>query len=242
MDFAPLKTKRLYALVVEQILESIRDGTLKPGDRLPSEHELAQKWQVSRPSVREALTALELMDVVESSAGRGTYVKATADLANTMFPQVLKLARSQDSPLDILEARLAVERHTAYLAAKRADDSALDKMESAISQMASELKSERTFDMESDRQFHLLIADAAGNPVLTRLAHIVLALTKQQLWLRIRNKSHEDPALPRKYHAQHEAILQALRERDGDRAAELMSQHLVDVRQDIFGAEETNND
>lgn len=242
MEFAPLKTKRLYLMVVEQILESIRNGGLKPGDRLPSEHELAEKWQVSRPSVREALTALELMGVVESSPGRGTYVKATADLANTMFPQVLKLARSQDSPFDILEARLAVERYTAYLAAKRADDGTLDKMQSVISQMAAELKSQGTFDMEGDRQFHLLIADAAANPVLSRLAHIVLALTKQQLWLHIRNKSHENPALPRKYHAQHSAILQALRERDGDRAAELMSQHLVSVKQDIFGVEETNND
>lgn len=238
MDFKPVKSKRLYVLVVQQVLESIRNGKLKPGDRLPPENELAQMWRVSRPSIREALTALELLRVTESRPRRGTYVKADADIVTMLLPEALEFGAVEESPLDIIEARVAVEQQTATLAAERIEDDEIKEMSATLSIMEAQLASAGTFDMESDREFHLQVAGAAGNPVLFRLAHAVLALTKQHLWLEIRNRSHENPALPRKYHEQHRAILEALREHSADRASSLMREHLLGVERDIFSPQE----
>jgi len=161
--FKKVQTKKVYMKIVEQIRDLIKEGKLKPGDKLPPEHILAEKFGTSRPSVREALSALEILGITESRGGKGNFIKD--DLNSPAYEQKFKELEEEESPFELLEARKAVETEIAGLAAEKAtkeDISAiqesLDKMKSAITNIPQV--------MEFDREFHINIAKAAHNSLL----------------------------------------------------------------------------
>jgi len=104
--------------IVEQVLDLIKEGKLKPGDKLPPEQVLAENFGTSRPSVREALSALEILGITESRGGKGNFIKDTP--RSPLYEQEVMELEKEESPFEILEARKAVEIEIAELAGKKA--------------------------------------------------------------------------------------------------------------------------
>jgi len=118
--FKKLESKKRNVQIAEQIIASIQDSTYKPSERLPSEREIAEQMNVSRPSVREALCALEMVGLLESRVGDGTYVRST-DPTSTRA-QALAILEMSESPFDVLDARRILEATVAAIAAQRAEE------------------------------------------------------------------------------------------------------------------------
>ena len=111
--FNKVKTKKVYIKIVEQILDLIKEGRLKSGDKLPPEQVLAEKFGTSRPSVREALSALEILGITESRGGRGNFIKDTPRYP--LYEQEVMELEEEESPFELLEARKALEIACALL-------------------------------------------------------------------------------------------------------------------------------
>lgn len=221
MKIEAIKTRRLYLRVADQLLQLMAEGTLKPGDRLPSERDLATSFGVSRPTLREALIALELAGSVEIRSGSGVYV-TQAKLA-----QLPELPDSGAGPFEILQARLCVEAETAALAAEEIDEVLLVELENSLREM--ERENQRDDNGESaDQQFHEIIARASGNGVLEA--------TVSWLW-QLRMQSEISTLFHRRVRAEgikpiladHEAIVNAIRQRDAEGARQAMTDHLQRV-------------
>jgi len=229
--FKKVQTKKVYMKIVEQIRDLIKEGKLKPGDKLPPEHILAEKFGTSRPSVREALSALEILGITESRGGKGNFIKD--DLNSPAYEQKFKELEEEESPFELLEARKAVETEIAGLAAEKAtkeDISAiqesLDKMKSAITNIPQV--------MEFDREFHINIAKAAHNSLLFSVMTYLADGLKEKLWVNLKEKSWSIPGRPQKYLEEHTEIFKAIRNKDSKSARKHMYAHLSAVEQDLL--------
>ncbi|MDD1787359.1 FadR/GntR family transcriptional regulator [Burkholderia gladioli] len=153
--------KRLYQSIAADILTLIRQGEFPVGERLPAERELALRLGVSRPSLREALIALEIGGRVEIRVGSGVYVRDPgADDENAV-------GALGDSPSELMQARAAIEGSVAALAAARMTAALADRLKRTVDRMHRFAAAGKT-PVDADRQFHMLIAEAAGNSVLAR--------------------------------------------------------------------------
>jgi len=161
--FKKIKTQKVYMRIVEQITNLVEKGKLKPGDRLPPEHVLAEKFGASRPSVREALSALEILGVIESRAGRGNFIKNSLNLPS--YRKKLEELEREESPFELLEARKIIESQIASLAAQRATEEDISAIQDSLNKMKNALPDIPRV-MEYDRKFHINIAKAAHNSVL----------------------------------------------------------------------------
>lgn len=224
---APLRLPQRYEHVAERLLADMAAGRLAPGDRLPSERDLARALGVGRASVREALAALQNEGVLETRPGSGSFVAAGA----------AERVRAADlphdaSPSDLLEARALLEPAVARLAAARArrDDEAeelLAAMEAAVD-LAEPLA--RAAWSDADRLFHRRIAAMTGNPVMLALADQIAARMDEPLWRRLRDESVATPGRSRLHAAEHRMIYEAVAEGDADAAELYAAQHIRRVR------------
>ena len=231
MKYKAIRQERLYLKVSEQLSAHIDSGSVAPGERLPSERDLAEQFGVSRPTIREAMIALELAGRVEIRSGSGVYVR---DLGKT---ETAALPDDAPGPLELLEARYYIESDAAALAAERAGDAEIEAMEQAFQAMKLENRTPDSQE-EADERFHMLIAKASGNSAL----HAAI----QQLW-QIRRTSAMSVFFHDKLRERgikpiirdHRAILDAIRKRDGDAARKTMQKHLQDVLDAIVSEDET---
>jgi len=214
-----IRVQRLYVQVAQQLRGLIADGSLRAGQRLPSERDLAVQFGVSRPTIREAMIALEVAGLVEVRSGSGVYV-----LEQRGSPA--QVADSEPGPFEIIEARKLIEGETCALAAERITPAQLDELRALVREMADARHVEDA--EQADQRFHCLIAEAAGNS----------ALTAAVAWLwRLRNESEISTLFHRRVRAEgqrpivadHEAILAALARGDGVAAREAMGRHLQRV-------------
>lgn len=219
--------RRLYEQISQTLAAAIADGQYELGQRLPSERELAQTFGVSRPTVREAIIALELDGLVEVRVGSGVYV-------TSRLPPSGAEGAKDIGPFELLEARRAIESEACALAALRIDEAQLQELTDLVAEMREDnwhqeiLKSE-----EADRRFHLLIA------ISTRNSAIVAAV--QLLWdARARSpQSHSIDAKGRALGlkppvAEHVEILLALKRRDAEAARAAMHEHISRVIEDML--------
>src|SRR3954469_18428883 len=167
MPLQVVENRRLYRQIADQIARLVERGEYRPGARLPPERDLARQLGVSRPSVREALIALEVEGYVEVRIGSGVYVIERTAAGTTLDP-----LPEDSGPFELIRARWLIEAECAALAARhatraqvRAIETALDRMEAERSQGA---------PLDADRGFHLSIAEASGNSAL--------ALVVKTLW------------------------------------------------------------
>ena len=221
-----VRTSRLYEQIVQQIEESILKGDLKPGDQLPAERELAQRFGVSRTAVREAVKALREKGLVEAYSGRGTFITdGTSQAVRQSLDLMVKIGQPEGST-HLAEVRAILEPEIAALAALRAQESDLVVMRDAVAVMD---RSQRDPDayIEADLDFHLALAEAASNPLILSLIDSIVGLLREQR-LRIFNV----PGGPERGQFHHKHILQAVERRDGDKAREAMRAHLEQVRED----------
>ena len=159
MPIEAVSSKRLYRQIADQLSELVRRGEFKPGDRLPSERDLSQQFNVSRASVREALIALEIDGLVDVRVGLGVFVNA-APAANSQTA-----ALGEPGPFEVLSARYLIEGETAAMAAR--DGSARDhaRIRETLQLMDEEVKASGV-GLNADALFHLRIAEASGNSCL----------------------------------------------------------------------------
>lgn len=235
--FKPVRTSRVYSEVVAQILRLVDGGQIGPGDRLPPERFLAEQLQVSRSSVREAMTALEVLGVVEIRAGHGIFVGRAQ--SNHLIEEVSSLTEEQ-GPLEILEARLLIEPGAAQLAATRATAADRQSMRDQLRLMKEQL--DRGMDAWApDWGFHQAVAKAAQNPVVDAMLEVITQRTQSELWIRMRTHNFEQRARAFRYLEQHTGILAAIERGDGRAADQLMRKHIRSIQADLGMEGETSD-
>jgi DNA-binding FadR family transcriptional regulator len=223
---APLNEPQRYERIAERLAADVRAGRLAPGERLPSERELARRLEVGRASVREAIAALALRGIVETRPGSGSFV--AADAADRLAPGTA-LVTHDAGPFDVLEARLLLEPGVAALAARRGRrDAEAERLLDAMD--AAEAASDRAGWNDGDRRFHRQLAALTANPVLVGLADEVARLMDQPLWQRLRDDSIARPGRARIHAAEHRMIYEAIVDGDAAAASFYATQHLERVR------------
>lgn len=229
--FNKVRTKKVYIIIVEQIRDLIKEGKLKPGDKLPPEQVLAEKFGTSRPSVREALSALEILGITESRGGKGNFIKNKP--RSPLYEQEVMELEEEESPFELLEARKAVEIEIADLAAKKASQEdigaicdSLNKMEEAMNNIPKM--------MELDREFHMNIARAAHNNLLFSMMTYLSNLLKEKLWINMKEKTWNLPGYPQKYLKEHTEIFNAIKNKDSKNARTQAYHHLAGVEKDLL--------
>jgi GntR family transcriptional regulator, transcriptional repressor for pyruvate dehydrogenase complex len=205
--------------VVNRILDLVRTGMLRAGDRLPSERELIDIFGISRPSLREALRALSILGVVDSRHGGGAFV-TDLDARTLLAPLDFFLSLSETNLADAFEARRTVEIAIVRRAATQATAEDVDELRGMLTAHAKLFADPVGFRI-LDSRFHARLSTTAGNVVLERLAHALYSMG-----LDIRRRATEDPALIRRSLEEHTAIVRAVAAGDPDAAALAMAAHL----------------
>src|SRR5579862_6593113 len=229
-----IRASRLYEQIVQQVEESIHKGALKPGDQLPPERELAEQFGVSRTAVREAVKTLREKGLVEAYPGRGTFI--TDGSSNTMKQSLHRMMRSGNEGFAFLaEVRAILEPEIAALATTRADKEDLAAMREQVEVMDASQTDPDAY-IEADLDFHLALAEAAGNPIILSLIDSIVGLLREQ-----RLGTFETPGGPQRGQYYHRRILAAIETRNAEQARSEMRAHLQQVRDDSrlpSGAEE----
>jgi len=224
--YKAVQSSRLYEQIVKQIEESILKGALKPGDQLPAERDLAQQFGVSRTAVREAVKTLREKGLVESYSGRGTFITNGTSQAIKQSLDFMMRIGQQDGLVQLAEVRQILEPEIVALAASRVQEQHLAMMREAVAVMDEALRDPDAY-IEADLDFHLSLAEAAENPIILSLIDSIVGLLREQR-LRI---FYVDGGPDRgQYH--HKRILEAVEQRDEDRARDAMRAHLQQVRED----------
>jgi Transcriptional regulators len=223
------KPSRGVGAISAYLQRAIETGAYSEGDRLPPERQLATCFNAARSTVRRALDQLEKAGLVSRRLGSGTFVGATAaaghrtaDLANGI------------SPLQLIEARLAVEPFTTRLAVLHATRRNLDDMEVVLANAEGALNDKDAFS-KWDGEFHLLIAQASANPLLLNVYRQINHVRLHAQWDAMKEKILT-PDVITNYNRQHRGIYNALNERDGQLAHALISEHLEQAREDLVRA------
>jgi GntR family transcriptional regulator, transcriptional repressor for pyruvate dehydrogenase complex len=227
-ELGPIKSTRIYEEIVRQVKQLIAEGRLKTGDRLPPERELAEKFVVSRTSVREALRALESLGFIEIRPGEGTFVRAISVDA-LVGPLALMMTSQREAIGELFEARRVLEPAIAALAASRATPDEVQEMERILESQAREVTAGRT-GLAEDAAFHTAIGAAAHNHAITRIVHAIMDLLTQS-----REESLNTPGRPTRSHQDHRRILQAIAKRNPTAARQAMLDHLVAVEGLVLG-------
>jgi DNA-binding FadR family transcriptional regulator len=231
LTIGPLRVEQVYEQIARRILQDIQAGLLAPGQKLPSERELARQMEVGRSSVREAIGVLQVDGIVETRHGSGSFV--AADVTARLSDRSSSVLSAHDaSPFALLQAREAFEPAVARMAADRARSDAfaerlLDEMEQ-LSDPAS--PDQRAIWSDADRMFHRQIGVMTGNPVVIAMCDQLASIMDQPLWRRLRDDSLSDPGRMRIHIAEHRMIYEAV-SGGGAEAAELYSrEHIRRVR------------
>lgn len=233
MPIQSIEPRRLYRQIADQIRVLIRSGEFLPGERLPPERDLARQLGVSRPSVREALIALEVEGRVEVRIGSGVYVlgrdlagdrDSEGTLMSAAPAATVTDAGAEAGPFELLRARYTIESECAALAARAAKRAQLAAIEDALAMM------EQAFDageapLDGDRLFHLRVAEATVNGALVAVVKMLWAQRQGPLYQRLEHH-YDTPALWQAAIAEHRAILKAIAERDVGGARAAMQRHL----------------
>jgi GntR family transcriptional repressor for pyruvate dehydrogenase complex len=225
----PIRPKKISEEIVSQVKQLISKGELKPGDRIPSERELATMLGVSRPSVREAIMVLEAMGFVESRQGGGTYVKALTE-ASIMNP-LAKLVEKRDPELlrSLAEVRMGLESWSAYLAAQRATDSDIAEMRRLYKIMEKQA-AKGGWSPDVDAEFHYAITSASHNSlqmhVLDSIHSLFHATIQVALMEFYQQEGHVQLLL-----THHHDIMEAIAAHDPELARKKMMEHLAMVEE-----------
>jgi DNA-binding FadR family transcriptional regulator len=231
-SLAPIPRVQLYEQISGRIVEQIRTGAWALGQRLPPERELSSVFGVSRPSLREALGALQMLGVLETKQGSGTWVTENAVDVLSRKP-VAGMLDFGVSPVALLEARATLEPAIASLAASRfTPDSEMESLLEAMNEARDwENPAHRTVWSDADRLFHRQIATHTDNPVLLAAAEHVAHVMADPLWRRLRDDMLLDPDRRADSVGEHRDIYEAIRDGRPADAAASATRHVQVVRE-----------
>ena len=218
MPLHTIEPRRLYRQIAAQLRELIRSGEFTVGSRLPAERELAVQLGVSRPSVREALIALEVEGLVEVRMGSGVVV-----IAREAAPSARRV-ESALGPFEVIRARQVIEGELAAIAARRCSAALLRGLRESIALMGDDI-ARGVMPIHGDRLFHLRIAEASENSALVRVVGDLFDERDNPLYVRF-GLHFEGVASWRKAVSEHRAVIAALAARDAERARAAMRSHL----------------
>ena len=168
IELKPIKTKKIYEEIVDQIRQLIVDGQIKPGDKLPSERELVESFKVSRSSIREALSALEMMGILEVRTGEGTFIKQIKP-ESMMASLIWYLCLDKATVMEMLEVRKMIEVQAVGYAAERATIQEVNQLAQTLETMKNNLENTGAVSEKADLMFHYTIAVATHNKITIRL-------------------------------------------------------------------------
>src|SRR6267378_1333154 len=221
--YRTVKTSRLFEQIVQQVEDSILKGQLKPGDQLPAERDLAQRFGVSRTAVREAVKTLREKGLVEAYSGRGTFVTNGTSQAIRQSLDLMIRINQQEGSANLAELRLVLEPEIAGLAASRIEEQLLSTMREAVAVMDRNLHDPDAY-VEADLDFHLALAEAVGNPLILSLLDSIVGLLREQ-----RSRIFDVQGGPERGQFHHKRILVAVEQHDPEGAREAMRAHLQQV-------------
>jgi GntR family transcriptional repressor for pyruvate dehydrogenase complex len=229
--FKPVKKTRVYEEIVVKVKNMIEKGRLHSGDQLPSERELAEVFNVSRSSVREALRSLETQGYLESRQGDGTYI-ARQPVETLVNPLATVIFSEKDGQMELFEMRKLIEPQLAFLAAERATPEEIVMLGKAV-QLQEDAYSRGESGTEVDKTFHYILAKAAKNKVILRIVDNIMDLLSES-----RDKYLQVEGRPEKSLERHKQVLEAIRSGDRELAAQVMQEHLEDIELSLFSDHE----
>ena len=221
---------RLYDRVAQGVAAKITNGEFAIGERLPSERELALAYGVSRPTVREAVFALELDGLVEVRKGVGVFAIAKS-------PRGGEAAATDIGPFELLEARRAFEGEVCAVAASRIRDTDVEDLETLLREI--DYSGDVLAAEDADRRFHIRIAEITGNSAMHAVVEMLWeARDRSPQYRFLTDKAHEARVVPRE--DEHSKILDALRARDPAKARAAMRSHIARVVGSLLDATEVH--
>ena len=224
-----VKRSKLSDEVVARLMRMIRDGQLQPGDRLPAERQLAQSFQVSRASLRDAIRHLELLGYVEVRQGDGTVVRLP-DAATLSQPFQGLLEGHPQAATDLLQFRRMLEPEVAALAAERCTPRHAEHLDAAIATQRARVERGERLGIE-DVEFHQLIAGIAGNATVLQVIETLRSLLEE---MRVKHLAGDKPKLGFDHHVR---IARAIKDGDAVAASGVMREHLAAVEDSMFDVE-----
>jgi len=230
MDVNPISMKRIYQSVIEQFIGLIREGKLKVGEKLPPERTLAEMFNVSRASIREAFSAMEIIGLIEVRPGDGSFVTNLnmAPFINTIAPLFVKNEEMED---ELLEFRKMLELEAAKLAAGKGKPEEIILLEGPINSMKAAIeKNDINMGAEADIRFHKILFSLSNNYILTKSAEYIGYILESSVKFN-RAKILKDSENSKVLYEQHKEIYEAIRNNDAQSAVEMMNKHLDFVKQ-----------
>ena len=207
--------------IASNLRQQINRGLLRTSERLPAERQLADTHGVARGTVRKALNILAIEDIVDIRPGSGTFVKFTqSEVAHAIIENA--------SPLELIDARFALEPHICRLAVLHATQQDLDKADQLLLQMDDSVNDPNRFS-EADNAFHTLLVETTGNRLLIWIMSQINTVRNQEQWSRMRRLTLNEDSIA-EYNNQHRQVLEELKAREPERAATLMLEHLETAR------------
>ncbi|SFR00202.1 FadR/GntR family transcriptional regulator [Desulfoscipio geothermicus] len=237
MEFKPIKTKKIYEEIIDQVKAMIGSGTLRPGDRLMSERELAEKLQVGRSAVREAFRVMEAMGILKIKPGEGTYIseQSVESLVSSFSPVLLA---DRENAREFMELRRILEVEAAGLAAQRRSPEQLEAIRQALEQVQHDVE-QGNLGGEADLRFHFAIAEAARNSFLLKLMNTVGDIMSRVLSA-VLHILYQNPDNPPRIIMEHRAIYTAIKNGDPAGARRAMLEHLTNAEKYVFSNIEAN--
>jgi GntR family transcriptional regulator, transcriptional repressor for pyruvate dehydrogenase complex len=224
-EFEVVRRQKVYEAVAEQI-ENLILRKLKPGDKLPSERELAETLQVSRSSIRDAVRSLELTGLVEPRQGAGTIIRATT--VDSMKPFADELRSKKEMVSELLDFREMLEPPLAARAATNASTEETFRLQSILRRQEKKMLAGESAVAE-DTEFHYGIALASGNSVVLRVMDVVMDVLRDT-----RQRALQVPGRAEKSLAGHRRILDAIIRRDAEGADAAMRQHIKEIERIVL--------
>ena len=223
--FKSIKHTRVSDEIANQIKTLISEGRLKPGDRLPPERELIKEFGVSRPSLREALNSLVAMGFLEVK-GRRTVIKSVAS-DSVQNPLSLLIKADTQKIFDLIEVRKALEAWGAFLAAQRATEEDINRLENILETMKKAFEQGRSWEKQ-DADFHLGIAQATHNTIQTHVMSTIYDLLRESVARVFRGRSKVKKLL-----GHHHRIFMAIKNHSPEKARERILEHLNFVELEV---------
>lgn len=221
MEIKPIQRTSISDQICEQIKKLILDGTWKPGEKIPSETELAESFGVSRVSIREALLKLTAVGFLESRFSGGNYVREVgADIyLNAIAPLVYV---GSNSLRDVLEFRQVVEAKQAGLAARRAKPEDVERLEVLVEDMEKAAGNLEAFS-EADLRFHMELARITENSLLVACMQLIRDVLGENMQRLVSERGYESGI------SDHKKLIEAIKENDEKNATALMEYHVADI-------------
>lgn len=229
--FTTLERSKMAVVVVDRIIEMIAAGELQPGEKLPSERKLQELLHIGRPSIREGLTALQLMNICESRVGDGTYI-SSLDMQSMTKPFEIIMLLAKPTVVEIFEMREMLETGSIRLGAKNLTDMQLEELVCLAAQGPSLVDRPREF-VKIDEEIHRLIASGSHNRVVNNVMDVVKSIIHVSRYIttsfiEVRRQAADD----------HIAIVSALARRDAAEAEENMRIHLQNALKIIMNVDQ----